>query len=112
MSFKAICEFVTKDQFEKNNPYKHISSVLLPKVEDNGILVLVDVTTYNNTSNEWLPYMMDEGLSSASCKIVKQNNGFNQCFHISHSQRKQDKSKVAWRIVKKSNPYGMKKIGL
>lgn len=103
MSFKAICEFVTKDQFEKNNPYKHIISVLLPKVEKNGILVLVDVTTYNKTSQEWLPKMMDKGLAEIMCNIVKQNNGYNQCFYVSHSQRKQDTSKVAWRIIEQQN---------
>ena len=73
LSFKAICEFVTKEQFEQQNAYEHIVKLLVPRLKDNGILLLEDVTTYNNTSQEWLPVMMDKGLRSANCSITKQN---------------------------------------
>ncbi len=99
MSFKAICEFVTKQQFEKKNAYEHISQFLLPRLAGNGFMLLVDVTTYNNTSQEWLPQMMDKGLTKTKCHIVMKNEGYNQTFKIGHSRRLVDDSKVAWRII-------------
>lgn len=101
ISFKAICEFVTKDQFEKQNAYEHVAKFLLPKLTDNGIMLLEDVTTYNNTSQEWLPMMMDKGLSVLNCSVIAQNMGYNQTYLITHSHMHNDKSKVAWRMTKK-----------
>lgn len=97
MSFKAICEFVTKERFEQTNAYQYISSILLPKLKDDGLMLLVDISTYSNISKEWLPKMMDEGLSDY--KIIGRNKNFNQSFFVSHSRAVKDKSKVAWRIV-------------
>ena len=99
MSFKAICEFVTKERFEQENAYRYISSVLFPKLNDGGIMLMVDVSTYNNTSKEWLPIMMDKGF--AMYNIVGRNDGFNQCFYVSHSMSYMDTSKVAWRLMKR-----------
>lgn len=99
MSFKAICEFVTKQQFEQDNAYEHIAKFLLPKLSDDGIILLVDVTTYNNTSQDWLPKMMDRGLVTAQCNIIKKNDGYNQTIIISHSHKTMDESKIAWRII-------------
>ena len=100
ISFKAICEFVTKQQFEKQNAYEHIAKFLLPKLSDTGIMLLVDVTTYNNTSKEWLPKMLDRGLMKSDCEIVGKNEAYNQPYSISHSRMTNDVSKVAWRMIK------------
>lgn len=99
ISFKAICEFVTKDQFEQQNAYEHIAKSLLPKLADDGLMLLVDVTTYNETSQQWLPNMMDQGLKAAGCNIVAKNDGYNQAINISHSHKQNDVSKVAWRMI-------------
>lgn len=99
MSFKAICEFVTKERFEEQNAYEHIAKTFLSKLTPLGVMLFVDVTTYNNVSQEWLPLMMDKGLSNAKCKIVMKNEGYNQIFTVSHSHRENDVSKVAWRII-------------
>lgn len=101
ISFKAICEFVTKQQFERNNAYEHIANFLLPKLTDDGIMLLVDITTYNDTSKEWLPKMLDRGLTAAMCQIIDKNEGYNQSFSISHSRTPNDVSKVAWRMIRK-----------
>jgi len=103
LSFKAICEFVTKQQFEKKNAYEHIGSFLLPKLTDNGLMLFVDITTYSDTSKEWLPIMMDKGLRAAHCTIVKKNEGYNQTYKITHSHKQNDTSKVAWRMIKRDN---------
>ena len=99
ISFKAICEFVTKQRFEQNNAYTHMAKFFLPRINSGGVLLLADVTTYNNVSQEWLPHMMDEGLAKANCKVVAKNNGYNQAFFVSHSKKKDDISKIAWRLI-------------
>ena len=100
ITFKAICEFVTKKQFEQQNAYEHVAKFLLPKLTEYGIILLVDVTTYNNTSKEWLPMMMDRGFTAVNCNIVERSQGYNQTYTISHSRIANDVSKVAWRIIK------------
>lgn len=101
ISCKAVCEFVTKERFEEQNAYKQIASTLLPKLKEDGIMLLVDITTYSNVSQEWLPQMMDKGLSSIRCNVLECNEGYNQKFIVSHSRKKKDVSKVAWRIIQK-----------
>ncbi len=101
MSFKAICEFVTKERFERQNAYEHIVKTFIPKLKDNGMMLLVDVTTYNNVSQEWLPLMMDKGLNRVACPVVMKNDGYNQLFAVSHSRHQRDVSKIAWRIIRK-----------
>ena len=104
VSFKAICEFVTKDQFEGHNPYKTIVDTYLPRLNDNGLMFLVDVTTFSNVSNEWLPKMMDRGIIGNNRTIVSRNDGHNQSFYLRHQGTKGaiDVTKVCWRVIKKA----------
>lgn len=99
MSFKAICEFVSKERFEQSNAYARISKCLLPRLNLGGIMLLVDVTTYSSVSQEWLPRMIDSGLAQSEAVIAGRNPGYNQSFYVSHSHCKEDRSKVAWRII-------------
>lgn len=103
ISFKAICEFVTKQRFEEANPYKHIAETFLPKLQDDGLMLLVDVTTYNDMSHEWLPMIMDAGLHECDCRIIEKNEGYNQAYYVTHSRKSDDVSKVAWRMIKRCN---------
>lgn len=104
MTFKAICEFVSIDRFEKNNPYAHIIKNFVPKLKNDGVILLDDVTTYNNVSQEWLPNMMDAGLSVIpDYQTIMRNDGYNQTFMVQHSNKEIDVSKVAWRIIQKQN---------
>ena len=99
VSFKAICEFAAKQQFEKQNPYSHIAKFLLPKLRNNGLLLLEDITIKNNEFQEWLPKMMDKGLMEANCKVINRNPDYNQAYYITHSQYENDRSNVAWRMI-------------
>lgn len=99
MSFKAICEFVSKERFEHQNAYTHIARNYLSRLNDDGIMVLADVTSYNDVSQEWLPRMMDLGLAQADCRIILKNDGYNQTFVVNHKKKRKDISKIAWRIV-------------
>lgn len=101
ISFKAICEFVTKQCFEKNNAYEHIIKTFMPKLNSGGLMMIEDVSSYNDVSQEWLPKMMDKGIKSAGYSNLMQNKGYNQTYSVSHSRKKNDLSKVAWRIIKK-----------
>lgn len=100
LSFKAVCEFVSKERFECENAYAHICRSLLPKLNLSGVMLLVDVTTYNTVSQEWLPLMLDRGLDEANVKVLERNVGYNQVFEVCHSKSALDISKVAWRLLK------------
>lgn len=100
LSFKAICEFVTKQQFEENNAYTTVLKTFLPKLTQGGISLLVDVTSYSSVAEEWLPMMLDAGIASANGKVIAKNEGYNQVFTISHSRQQNDISKIAYRIIK------------
>ena len=93
---------MTKERFEQSNPYKHVADLFLQKLEDDGVMLLADVTVYNDVSQEWLPHMMDVGLQQVSCNVIAQNEGYNQSFRVSHSRKRMDVSKIAWRIIKKT----------
>ena len=41
LTSKAICEFVSKEQFEKKNPYANIAKTFLPKMCNNGIMLFM-----------------------------------------------------------------------
>ena len=101
VSFKAICEFVTKERFEQQNAYTHIIKTFLPKLDENGLMVLADLTSLNEVSQEWLPRMMDAGCSQTDCQLLMKNNGYNQSFTVTHKRKTNDISKIAWRILKR-----------
>lgn len=101
ISFKAVCEFVTKQQFEEKNAYEHLVKFMLPKMSKNGIMLLVDVTTKNSVANEWLPVMMDKGLKNAGASVIVRNPLNNVVFTVNHSRQQGDISKVAWRMISK-----------
>lgn len=103
ISFKAVCEFVTKQQFEEKNAYEHLSKFMLPRISKHGIMLLVDVTTKSNVSQEWLPTMMDRGLVAAGASVIARNCGHNETFTVSHSKQLGDISKIAWRLIGPQN---------
>lgn len=103
ISFKAICEFVTKQQFEQQNPYEHIINVFMSKLSSKGIICLADITSFNAVSQDWLPVMLDNASKACNIDIIYRNGGFNEDYHITHTHHKNDTSKIAWRIYKNKN---------
>lgn len=99
LTFKAICEFVTKEQFEKRNPYTHVLKTFRPWLNPSAITCLADITTYNDSAREWLPKMMDKGVADGGFQVIGRNAGFNETFFVSHSRRICDQSKIAWRLL-------------
>ena len=103
MSFKAVCEFVTKQQFEEKNAYEHIANFMLPRLSELGIMLLVDVTSKNEITQEWLPDLMDKGLKNVNATVIKRNLMNNESFIVNHSRQKGDLSKIAWRLIMQTN---------
>ncbi len=114
ISFKAICEFATKQVFDKkyneeefynflnsNNPYEHIADFLLSKLHEDGLLLIEDVTSPDKTTSEWLPNIMDKGLNAVNCNVTCKNIGYSQKYKITHSYAAEDGNKVAWRMIKR-----------
>lgn len=44
--------------------------MLLPKLKVGGLMLLVDVTTYNCVSQKWLPQMLDKGIEEVHAHVV------------------------------------------
>ena len=101
ISFKTVCEFVTKQQFEEKNAYEYLVKFMMPRISDDGQMLLVDVTTKNNVAREWLPDLMDIGLQKAGATIIGRNIGNNETFVVNHSRQHNDISKIAWRLIRK-----------
>lgn len=110
ITFKAICEFVTKKQFEERNPYEHVINTFLSKLSEIGIVCIADITTYNEISKEWLTNMLDIASEICDVTIIDRNQGYNEEFLVSHSLKKYDKSKIAWRIYKPNNIHYEKRL--
>lgn len=100
ISFKAICEFVTKQQFEQKNPYEHIINLFIPKLSSKGVICLADISSFNAVSQKWLPVMLDKVSETCNVDILYRNSGFNEDYHITHTHHRNDVSKIAWRIYK------------
>lgn len=101
ISFKAVCEFVTKQQFEEKNAYEHLAKFMMPRISVDGCMLLVDVTTKNNVVREWLPDLMDKGLQIAGASVIERNVSNNEAFVVNHSRQQGDVSKIAWRLIEK-----------
>ena len=99
ITFKAICEFVTKQQFESRNPYQYIIDVFKGKLTRDGVMCIADVSSYNNVSCEWLPKMLDAGITASNGNVLLRNSGWNESFYVNHSRHPQDLSKLTWRFV-------------
>ena len=99
MTCKAVCEFVTKQQFEENNPYANIIQVFSDILVPDGKMLITDVSTKNGTSKEWLPKMLDVGIKESGATILARNGGFNESFVVKHSHAACDQSKIAWCFI-------------
>ena len=62
-------------------------------------MLLVDVSSKSDVTKDWLPNMMDKGLSKFSVDKLYRNPDFNQSFYVSHSKQHRDISKIAWRLI-------------
>ena len=73
---------------------------MTPRLADNGLMLLVDVTSKNMIAQEWLPNIMDKGLANAGVSVIARNPYNNASFIVNHSRQHGDVSKIAWRLIK------------
>ena len=115
LSFKAICEFITKKRLS-SNAYMHFSKILAPHLTDDGILVIEDVTVKSPDKGQFLPEIMNSGINEfirendsyvtvlpKQCRLYgdrcKTGCFFKNSINLSHSHKKNDVSKIAYRII-------------
>ena len=119
LSFKALNEFIQGNTFPNDNVYRIVAGKFLPLLANNGILILSDLTNRYNEGGFYYPEKMNEGLNS----LLRANNTYKSifpftCYHyehkcrgcymqdriyVTHSHRTNDISKVAYRIIGKSD---------
>lgn len=120
ISFKALNEFIQHGTFANKNVYSLISSYFLPLLSDVGVLILSDVATKLNNSELFYPQILNAGINSFvnSCNnefktlypypcyfYEKTCNGcyMQDIFTVSHSRKRNDVSKVAYRIISRKS---------
>lgn len=116
VSFKALNEFVQHGTFANKNVYSLVSSYFLPLLSDVGAFILSDVTTKLNDSTTFYPQVLNAGINSIVNSGEKEfktlypypcyfyEMACNGCymqdvFTVSHSRKKNDVSKVVYRII-------------
>lgn len=117
MSFKAINEFVQHQLFI-TNAYELVASKLFHLLSKYGVFVMTDITTRLNDSNQFYPQMMNTGLNNflrktTLYKSIVPGACFNNerlcsgcymqdTYYVTHSKKRLDASKIAYRVVCKS----------
>lgn len=118
MCFKAINEFVQKNIFDE--PYKFITESMLPKLSYNGLFILADVTTpISQTDKRFYPQIMNAQINNLlqgvigfttlvpyPCHTYEDRCGgcyMQDIFYVSHSKKQRDTSKLAYRIISRSD---------
>ena len=116
VSFKALNEFVQHSTFTNKNVYSLISSYFLPLLSDEGVFILSDVTTKLNNSEFFYPQILNAGVNSFVCSCKNEFKTLypypcyfhemsckgcymQDIFTVSHSRKRNDVSKVAYRII-------------
>lgn len=116
VSFKALNEFIQHDTFKNKNVYSLISSYFLPLLSNVGVFILSDVTTKLNNSELFYPQVLNAGVNSFVCsyknefktlypypcyfhEISCKGCYMQDIFTVSHSRKRNDVSKVAYRII-------------
>jgi hypothetical protein len=101
ISFKMVCEFISKSRFDDLNTYKEFVEAFLPALAPGGIMVLGDIASRDAEQSAWYPDLMDNGIQKAGGTVYMRNLGNYDIFHVAHSKVKDDSSKLAWRIIQK-----------
>lgn len=120
VSFKALNEFVQSNTFPNKNVYELVSSYLLPLLDEKGILILSDVTTsLKGEKGVFYPTVMNNGINASLARFKSYKTAIpHPCYHyedkcqgcymqesfyVTHSRRSHDLSKVAYRVIGRSN---------
>jgi SAM-dependent methyltransferase len=116
LSFKMITEIISAGKGIADNSYFHFLKTFVPLLSDNGLCVLLDVTTKQDHCNTYNPILLNSQANKAlrdlenyktilplSCSL-HETSCFATCFtqqffFFFYSQRANDISQVAYRII-------------
>ena len=119
MSFKAINEFIQHNTFCDANAYELIAANFFPLMSSDGVFIMADVATKLANSTQFYPQVLNKGLNdylkkTSSYKSIIPTACYNHesscqgcymqdVFYISHRKANNDKSKIAYRVLCKSD---------
>ena len=120
LSFKMITEIISAGKGIADNSYFHFLKTFVPLLSENGLCVLLDVTTKQKHNNTYNPILMNNQVNKVlqelenyqtllplPCNLHEKKCNANcftqQQFAVSHSKRINDISKVAYRVIANIN---------
>ena len=111
---KMICELISKDILP-SNAYAIMTKTLSSHLHENGLLIILDVTTKDGQTGLFYPLLMNhsindfvyksndiETLLPLSCASYHHCTDYcfmQQTFSISHSHKSNDESRVCYRVL-------------
>lgn len=111
---KMMCELISK-RILPSNGYATIAKYLSPNIQENGVLVILDVTTKDEHTGLFYPQLMNSSLNeyirnneaivsllplSCACnEHCKELCFIQQTFSVSHSRKSNDESRVCYRVL-------------
>lgn len=111
---KMVCELVSKEVLPMN-AYAIMAKTLATHLSENGLMILLDVTTKDERSGYFYPQLMNsaindyvrksrtiETLLPLSCACYEGCKGscfMQQTFYVSHSHKSNDESRVCYRVL-------------
>lgn len=122
---KMICEIIASGNGSNDNAYYDFVKQFLPLINSRGVFYLLDVTTRQKHST-FNPFLMNEQVQNAMveytdycvlspipCSLFnstcKNSCFYQKTFTITHSHVREDKSKVAYKLI--VSKYLSQKIG-
>jgi len=119
LSFKMICEIISAGNGVHDDSYYDFVMKFAPLLSENGLCVLLDVTTRAEHSNLYNPVLKNRQVNQAlrelknyqsllplSCnkneKICTERCFTQQKFYVSHKGKTSDESRVSYRVIAKA----------
>lgn len=115
LSFKFICEIISMGKGNLDNSIYHFVKKFLPLLSENGLCILLDITTKPKHTT-YYPILMNKQVNQALKELNKYTTlipipcgvygeiCFCDCFtqkifFVTHSKRSKDKSRVTYRVL-------------
>ena len=115
LSFKFICEIIVYGKGKLDNSYYDFVQKFVPMLSDNGLCVVLNVTTKSEHTT-YNPILMNRQVNQALRELTQYktllpvpcglyyNECYTDCFYqktfsVTHAKHTNDKSKVAYKVI-------------
>lgn len=111
---KMVCELISKEILP-TNAYAIMAKKLTAFLHENGLLIMLDVTTKDERSGYFYPQLMNSAINDFVCKSsnietllplscacydgCRDRCFMQQTFSVSHSHKSNDESRVCYRVL-------------